>query len=408
LLTKDGVKNVTQDDVKSQDLASVKELLRLLVKKIESNMSPSPYPRLGTWQQVYFLSKEDDTITVNLGKPITNDKMDKNGRRTAFTQNSCCVTLASLRTAQTTADLKPIKKYEVPTIDVTQSEKKLVKLDVHAPLTAEDKVSIDGCGSGYPDIEQLKLIHRTTSAIISEFKPRNRDQNWLPFVPESLEAAIAVEQHRWYWRPKEVKFVLLAESHVHTDADDLTCKINQSRLPEAVRDIPEQFVRLVYCLGYGQNGLLHKTPQQRNNGTAEYWEILGQCVDTWQDSPLTPDWQIRTLRKLQEAGIWLADASIHACMNPRRQEPYRNIADRFKNTLYRDIINESWQYVRPTIAEAAEVWYIGKNLMCVLEDPILDKTKYIPQPAGRKNPKTRADYNTQLPKLIEAARKLRQ
>ena len=59
--------------------------------------------------------------------------------------------------------------------------------------------------------------------------------------PEALERA---ETHRAFWRPPEVRVVLLAESHVFTGAADLERRI--VRLPGAAVGIPPGFVRLVY------------------------------------------------------------------------------------------------------------------------------------------------------------------
>ena len=83
---------------------------------------------------------------------------------------------------------------------------------------------------------------------------------------ESVDVLRRAEEHRCYWRPKRVKVVLLAESHVYTTPDELARNI---ALPaSAPADLPRGFVRLVYCLGYGENRLLNRpiaTPA--NTGT---------------------------------------------------------------------------------------------------------------------------------------------
>ena len=83
-----------------------------------------------------------------------------------------------------------------------------------------------------------------------------------------------------------------------------------------------------------------------------------------------------------------------------------NIGARFRQTLDKDIINLSWRYVRSTIEEAKEIWYIGNTLKGVLKDEILDQTKFIPQPAGRRNPITRKEYDKEFPKLIAAIKQI--
>lgn len=254
----------------------------------------------------------------------------------------------------------------------------------------------------------LRKIHCAGAKLLRDCSspPRSSD-GWRPFTPEPLKAALSVEEHRWFWRPKKVKFALLAESHVYTDGDDLECNIDYDGLNAFIRKPPpRQFVRLVYCLGYGNDQMLDRVPKQVNSGTNEYWELLGRCAGTWNKWDSSLSWKIQTLRILKDKGVWLADASIHACMNPRLKTPWRNLATRFKNTLYKELINLSWVYVRPTIEEAKEIWYVGNNLKSVLQDKILNPTKSIPQPAGRRNPKSREEYNEKLPKLIAAVRKV--
>jgi hypothetical protein len=34
------------------------------------------------------------------------------------------------------------------------------------------------------------------------------------YKPEPFETALLVEEYRWFWKPKKVKFVFVAESHV--------------------------------------------------------------------------------------------------------------------------------------------------------------------------------------------------
>ncbi len=257
------------------------------------------------------------------------------------------------------------------------------------------------------DVTLLHKIHSEGAKLLLNCPPPRRSANdWQQYIPEPFETALSVEEHRWFWRPKQIKFVLLAESHVYTDADDLKCKIVYDKLDPSLQKSPRQFVRLVYCLGYGNDQILDRVPEQNNSGTKEYWELLGRCAGTWNRSDYSMPSKIRTLEILKEKGIWLADASIHACMNPRLNKPWRNIATRFKNTLYRELINLSWDYVRPTIEQAKEIWYVGNNLKSVLHDSILNPIKSIPQPSGRRNPRTRREYDEKLPKLITAINKV--
>src|SRR5260370_25077907 len=96
---------------------------------------------------------------------------------------------------------------------------------------------------------------------------------------ESSRVAVEVERHQWAWRPSKVRFLLVAESHVFTDDDDLRVRIRREVLPRRLRHRPDTFVRLVYCLGYGENNLLNKRPES-NPGTRQYWNIFGRLAGT--------------------------------------------------------------------------------------------------------------------------------
>lgn len=57
---------------------------------------------------VFFLTGSNDSETIDLGKPIKNDKQSKNGKPVPFTYgNPRYVTLDSLKSASKTSDLKP-------------------------------------------------------------------------------------------------------------------------------------------------------------------------------------------------------------------------------------------------------------------------------------------------------------
>jgi hypothetical protein len=50
------------------------------------------------------------------------------------------------------------------------------------------------------------------------------------FGAEAEEVAIQVECHRWFWRPKRPRILLVAESHVFTSNEDLAIKIDSKKL----------------------------------------------------------------------------------------------------------------------------------------------------------------------------------
>jgi hypothetical protein len=145
---------------------------------------------------------------------------------------------------------------------------------------------------------------------------------------DSLEVVKQVEEYRQFWKPEKTNVVLLAESHVYTDEKDYEAKCNSSildriMLPENP-NYPVNFVRFVYCLGYGEDSLLTRKPDRRNAGTPQYWKIFSSCVaEDEEDLGFSKVLKTRTpslfqrlrnkvniLRKMKERGVWLLDASI--------------------------------------------------------------------------------------------------
>lgn len=160
-----------------------------------------------------------------------------------------------------------------------------------------------------PEKYEAKLIeaHKECSNVIRSFG----------LVPEPLETALFVEEHRWFWKPKDVKFILVAESHVYTNAKEINVKIDPSKLPEEVPiTVPLNFVRLVYCLGYGEPDIL-TTPEkiENNSGTKQYVNLFRRCIGLRErpEAVTQLEWKVRILKTIKEKGIWLLDASVHAC-----------------------------------------------------------------------------------------------
>lgn len=150
---------------------------------------------------------------------------------------------------------------------------------------------------------------------------------------ESLAVLRRAEEHRLYWRPQRVRVVLLAESHVYTTPDELARTI---ALPTAAPpDLPRGFVRLVYCLGYGENRLLNRPIESpANTGTPQFWKIFYSCTNAIaansdfapiQASTTSPAQRVgnklEVLKKLRDLGVWLLDTSLAALYLPGRPKP---------------------------------------------------------------------------------------
>ena len=141
-------------------------------------------------------------------------------------------------------------------------------------------------------------------------------------IAEVPRVAVAVEQHRWAWKPATIRVLLVAESHVYTSADDLAIRVQTGLLPPAARHLPTAYVRLVYCLGYGETWLLTSKPSQANGGTWQFWNIFGRVVGTGRQPTGTAShgarltWKLETLRRMRERGVWLLDSSLHGVYAP--------------------------------------------------------------------------------------------
>lgn len=187
---------------------------------------------------------------------------------------------------------------------------------------------------------------------------------------EVVETAIHVERHRWFWRPKRPKLLLVAESHVFTSVKDFAIRIDNEKLRHfsgsGAVPPPNEYVRLVYCLGYGEPEILENAPDGHcNSGTQNYWDIFGRITGRLPQ-PL-PDngygldqrlrWKIETLRQLCRQGIWLLDASVHAI--------YLGHGKRLPLDIQRILHQQWWEgYGRRVIedCEGAKMWVIGKTV----------------------------------------------
>lgn len=221
-----------------------------------------------------------------------------------------------------------------------------------------------------------------------------------PLSVEPFNSCWAAERHRQFWKPSRLRLVLLAESHVYTDEDDFEAQIRSELLPASARNSPREFVRLIYCLGYGENRLLTKQPTQSSRGTPPFWNLFADCLGSPRvraSNKNTLDSKVRILDALKENGIWLADASIHACMNPRypQKSRQRNISN--YPTFYGKVLAASWKYVRSTVADAESIWMVGKMARDYLPvDPLIDREKWVYQRPPASN---RADHLRRLNQL---------
>lgn len=225
-----------------------------------------------------------------------------------------------------------------------------------------------------------------------------RIQKEIPLEVDSLEVVKKINEFRQFWKPIKVNVVLLAESHVHTPDQEMR---HQQQLPTycELPGYPFEHVRFVYCLGYGENALyeendLLKNPLE-NRGTPQFWKIFFSCCNNISSNdnfkPIlkggTPLFKkrlnnkIELLKKLQEKGIWLVDASIIGLYPPNGLTPEKK----------KDILKKCWDiYTEPllTSLKPKHIICIGKGVGDILADE-LKKVKIpfniIYQPQARRS-----------------------
>lgn len=179
---------------------------------------------------------------------------------------------------------------------------------------------------------------------------------------DSLAVVAQVEEYRRYWMPQNVRVILLAESHVATTDDEMSCQLDAGLIP--LQSYPTDYVRFVYCLGYGENNLL-QSPMHGNRGTPQFWQIFFSCCNRISSnddfSPILKtkttnmaeriENKCRLLSRLKRKGVWLVDASIVGIYSPG--------GGRLSPKKVRSIIRRSWDlYVRDVVAEAKPSYLI--------------------------------------------------
>lgn len=191
---------------------------------------------------------------------------------------------------------------------------------------------------------------------------------------EPLEVLERAEAHRAYWRPVRSRVILLAESHVFTEALELESMLQP--VAELPVGLPRGFVRLVYALGYGENDLLTAPLfDPPNKGTPQFWKIFQNCVRSPGeaanhavvqrtgnlDSRARLREKLKVLAQLRERGIWLVDASIAALYLPGRPKPAARLRE--------SVLQASWDSYTCSVVTEAEpdaVLCIGVGVMRAL------------------------------------------
>lgn len=213
----------------------------------------------------------------------------------------------------------------------------------------------------------------------------------------------AVRNWRLTWRPDRVRFLLIGESHVAERDGDDAVRARGDSLPA---NMPDRFVRLVYCLGYGENWICNPRPSG-NGGTWQFWDLFGALaggldnrmprVRRRADRLERLDWKIKTLNALRACGVWLVDASVvglYATGGRRR----------FTGPAYRDMVRDSFRgCVWPEVMDEplAQVWTIGRGVGEALKGlEGIDSSKIVSQAQDRD----RNRYLDDLERIVTSMR----
>lgn len=231
---------------------------------------------------------------------------------------------------------------------------------------------------------------------------------------EPIEVLQCAEEHRAYWRPERVRVVLLAESHVYTETSELERRVV---LPSLIRtDVPQGFVRLVYCLGYGENSLLNVPIFfPRNSGTPQFWKIFYSCLNRVhanedfapiQKVPRTPFperiWnKLSLLQHLKDAGVWLVDASLAALYMPKYPKPSPKLIEAALRTSWDAYVGQIVRNASPSC-----IVCIGKGVARSLGDRLVGigvPVTVVPQPNARLSSTEHFDVFRQYYAIVQNA-----
>lgn len=211
---------------------------------------------------------------------------------------------------------------------------------------------------------------------------------------EPFSVVEAGEKHRQFWRPTDVRVLLLAESHVYTKADECVHMKGAARFD--LEGVPENFIRLVYCLGYGESSYVG-APIAGNMGTWQYWLIFSSCINSQgtlpfksvlkRNSPNSEDrlrTKIQLLKRLKTMGVWLVDSSVLALYTPGGGKPPLRIRERILQTCWDEYIGQVVSGANPR-----RIIVIGQDVARALESRLIEVTngehKTINQPQGLRS-----------------------
>jgi len=226
---------------------------------------------------------------------------------------------------------------------------------------------------------------------------------------ESKESMKVTMRYHDFWRPKQVRCIILGESHVYTNENVATKGhvVSTEWVPASEYDGPREYTSFVNCLGYGESEVLVPREEEEadcnittNKGTPQYWRLLSHLSGlNPKDVPIlkkdissTKDRirnKLKILRALQERGVWLLDTSIigwyiqqekQYAVSPQEKNVYDFGKARPPSDLKTPTLLLSWEfYVKHLVRQAASEGHmklfipIGKDVRKILTEDRLIK-----------------------------------
>ncbi|MDI9635644.1 hypothetical protein QPK87_13740 [Kamptonema cortianum] len=134
---------------------------------------------------------------------------------------------------------------------------------------------------------------------------------------ESVDVALAAASLRWFWKPREVNTLLLTNLRDFTETAELNFRVKSNWLTIDGDSPPDAFIRMPYCIGYGEPELVPGLSPDKNRAPHSTWQTLADLTQREHlivDAPLLDrlEWKVRTLKELRSRGIWMLDATMHA------------------------------------------------------------------------------------------------
>lgn len=231
---------------------------------------------------------------------------------------------------------------------------------------------------------------------------------------DTFETVKAVESHRQFWKPNRIRIILLAESHKYTQKEKILVDYNKCKSTKSLtaRKCPSEYVRFVYCLGYGENDLLNNPHllEHKNGGTPQFWKIFYSCCNKISKDkdfhPILKDKKsgiplegrlknkLDLLDKLKDRGIWLVDASIIGI-------------DRKNPKAKKKVLKCCWQNYTKNLLRSLNPEHViiigkgvGKIIKSDLENDLEIPCSIIKQPEGCRKPGEKLKNLKQLNKIV--------